>query len=60
MLAQLIKHQIYHIYAIHGRGSSLSHFVGTETYFKSQLCVEDFSHRKPILILLNGLSKPGE
>ena len=29
-------------------------------YFKSQLYVEDPGHRKPVLILPNGLSKPGE
>ena len=31
-----------------------------DPYFKSQLCVEDPGYRKLILILLNGLSKPGE
>ena len=31
-----------------------------DPYFKSQLYVEDPSHRKPVLILPNGLSKPGE
>ena len=31
-----------------------------DPYFKSQLFVEDPSHRKPVLISLNGLSKPGE
>ena len=31
-----------------------------DPYFKSQLFVEDPSHRKPVLILPNGLSKPGE
>ena len=31
-----------------------------DPYFKSQLYVEDPGHRKPILILPNGLSKPGE
>ena len=31
-----------------------------DSYFKSQLYVEDPSHRKPVLILHNGLSKPGE
>ena len=29
-------------------------------YFNSQLYVEDPGHRKPVLILLNGLSKPGK
>ena len=29
-------------------------------YFKSQLYVEDSGHRKPVLILSNGLRKPGE
>ena len=29
-------------------------------YFKSLLYVEDPSHRKPVLILPNGLNKPGE
>ena len=29
-------------------------------YFKSQLYVEDPGHRKPVLILPNRLSKPGE
>ena len=28
--------------------------------FKSQLYVQDPGHRKPVLILPNGLSKPGE
>ena len=32
----------------------------TDPYFKSQLCVEDPDHRKPLLILPNGLSKPRE
>ena len=31
-----------------------------EPYFKSQLYVDDPGHRKPVLILPNGLSKPGE
>ena len=31
-----------------------------DQYFKSQLYVEDPGLRKPILILPNGLSKPGE
>ena len=31
-----------------------------DPYFKSQLYVEDPGHRKPVLILPNGLSKPGE
>ena len=31
-----------------------------DPYFKSQLYVEDPGHRKPVLILLNGLSKAGE
>ena len=31
-----------------------------ELYFKSQLYVEDPGHRKPVFILPNGLSKPGE
>ena len=31
-----------------------------DPYFKSQLFVEDPGHRKPVLILPNGLSKPGE
>ena len=31
-----------------------------DRYFKSQLYVEDPGHRKPVLILPNGLSKPGE
>ena len=30
------------------------------TYFKSQLYVEDPGHRKLVLILPNGLSRPGE
>ena len=30
------------------------------SYFKSQLYVEDPDHRKPLIILPNGLSKPGE
>ena len=30
-----------------------------DPYFKSQLYVEDPDHRKPVLILPNGLSKPG-
>ena len=29
-------------------------------YFKSMLHVEDPGHRKPVLILPNGLNKPGE
>ena len=29
-------------------------------YFKAQLYVTDPGHRKPVLILPNGLSKPGE
>ena len=33
---------------------------GIDPYFKSKLYVEDPGHRKPVLILLNGLSKPGE
>ena len=32
----------------------------TDPYFKSQLYVEDPGHRKPVLILPNGLSKLGE
>ena len=32
----------------------------TDPYFKFQLYVKDPSHRKPVLILPNGLSKPGE
>ena len=32
----------------------------TDTYFKSKLYVEDPDHRKTVLILPNGLSKPGE
>ena len=31
-----------------------------DPYFKSQLYVEDLSHRRPVLILPNWLSKPGE
>ena len=31
-----------------------------DPYFKSQLYVEDPGHRMPVLILPNGLSKPGE
>ena len=31
-----------------------------DLYFKFQLNVEDPGHRKPVLILPNGLSKPGE
>ena len=31
-----------------------------DPYFKSQLYVDDSGHRKPILILPNGLSIPGE
>ena len=31
-----------------------------DSYFKVQLYVEDSGHRKPVLILSNGLSKPGE
>ena len=31
-----------------------------DPYFKSQLYVEDSGHRKPVLIIPNGLSKPGE
>ena len=31
-----------------------------DTYFKSQLYVEDPGHRKPVLSLSNGLSEPGE
>ena len=31
-----------------------------DLYFKSQLYVEDPGHRKPVLILPNGLSIPGE
>ena len=31
-----------------------------DPYFKSQLYVEDHGHRKQVLILPNGLSKPGE
>ena len=31
-----------------------------DPYFKSQLYVEDPSHPKPVLILPNRLSKPGE
>ena len=31
-----------------------------DPYFKSQLFVEDPGHRKPVLILPNGLSKPVE
>ena len=32
----------------------------TDPYCKSQLYVKDPCHRKPVLILPNGLSKPGE
>ena len=32
----------------------------TDPYFKSQVNVEDLCHWKPVLLLLNGLSKPGE
>ena len=31
-----------------------------DPYFKFQLYVEDPDHRKPVLILPNGPSKPGE
>ena len=31
-----------------------------DPYFKSRLCVEDTGHRKPVLILPNGPSKPEE
>ena len=31
-----------------------------DPYFKSQLYMKNPSHRKPVLILPNGLSKPGE
>ena len=31
-----------------------------DPYFKSQLYVNDPDHRKPVLILPNELSKPGE
>ena len=31
-----------------------------DPYIKSQLYMEDPGHRKPVLILPNGLSKPGE
>ena len=31
-----------------------------DSYFKSQLYVKDTGHRNPVLILQNGLSKPGE
>ena len=31
-----------------------------DPYFKPQLYVEDLSYRKPVLILPNGLNKPGE
>ena len=31
-----------------------------DPYFKSQLYVEDPGNRKPVLILPNGLCKPGE
>ena len=31
-----------------------------DPYFKSLLYVEDPGYRKPVLILPNGLSKPGE
>ena len=31
-----------------------------DSYIKSQLNVEDPGHRKPVLILPNGLDKPGE
>ena len=31
-----------------------------DPHFKSQLYVEDPGHRKPVLTLPNGLSKPGE
>ena len=31
-----------------------------DPYFKSHLYVEDPGHRNPVLILPNGLSKPGE
>ena len=31
-----------------------------DPYFKSQLYVNDPGHREPVLILPNGLSKPGE
>ena len=31
-----------------------------DPWFKSQLNVEDPGHRKPVLILSGGLSKPGE
>ena len=31
-----------------------------DPYFKSQLYVVEPGHRKPVLVLPNGLSKPGE
>ena len=31
-----------------------------DPYFRSLFCVEDHGHRKPVVILPNGLSKPGE
>ena len=31
-----------------------------DPYFRSQLYVEDPGHRQPVVILPNGLSKPGE
>ena len=31
-----------------------------DPYFMFQFYMEDPGHRKPVLILLNGLSKPGE
>ena len=31
-----------------------------DPYFKSQVYLENPGHRKPVLILPNGLSKPGE
>ena len=31
-----------------------------DPYFKSKLYLEDLGHRRPVLILLNGLSEPGE
>ena len=31
-----------------------------DSYFKSQLCVEDHGHRKPLLTLPNGMSEAGE
>ena len=40
--------------------SSMWFSLWSVLYFKSQLCMENHSHQKPVLILPNGLNKPGE